>query len=1243
LEMRTRAPAAPSATPRRLAEDRRQFFRRLFDPTGHLAGAAPALAGSVARPQEQETTGTPASLFGVAAAAMGASSRAVKIGSWVGLFLEVAAGAAAWHFGSHGAVVFLVANALAALHIPFYYLLNQRGPPGSVRTWQYVVPFVLFNVYALAAILIAHAFAPAALIMFAVAAVGQTWYDIRQIPSLTNARAVAILEQRQRDAEFVRERLQELIIPGVLETLIGNRAQPLDNEHLQRYLDRFIETSLRRDEIGHISKLLNQDFITGVRDAVERKLSGQYNDLSQIMDAVTGELRRSGINVGELIERDSRADAVALAPILTCLKYQMVPDNVPVYRGTARNWAGRPGTMNPFGSDWGVAKESRAYSGPITIRSTFRELRQAGTVICDRFSITSEAVTLIHRKDAVVSYEEVPRPGSEMLSETQKAERGNYDATGFASETGEVILKRRIATPSNKVSPPSDQSIGGVTPSSTNGMDEAAFLKWTNPVFQYRHGRAVAPRALFDRNGTEMGSQRLSEAICHFRPEDFELELFEKTRKGDCIYLARTISDDPSKRNLFVVFVDPSGELQYVGWPIQLGPDGGQINFTVTRDSAVMNMFRQALERRASIVEEKPIQHGLRMMKGLLDPAETAEFQRRAYRNPVLRHLLTRLRQEAPGQARLTGLFHIGYPESGGSYQPWTEGIFKADDSQSSEVYAHEITHFIHYRLLHPDAAVRALIDRRINRTNHSLLFHFLETHPIYNAHILKDMDRRDAQAEADPSTYQTEALAFLMGTLAQGKVMHDKSRYRIAYGDFRLLFDLGLLPAEYFGRAASVQAADDIPLPPNFFDRLARGETPTPAIESMTELKRYRSTSDMGSLIPQLLEQGWVSPDMVKQFVTDNLSFFRGVESHHDAGDLFELIAFYSLNPDSTEHLQQLRQHLVDTLNDENQCADAIRLFIGVVFDVSLAGKILAHTKGLAPDSLSKLAKYAESALSSLSSQPQSENGSFTNAFHQAVALGYAISNLYRVIGNDAKADAALKEALELESMEIFALAGATANRDQTPSQKLMGEGTEEKLAPQDIQPPAPASGGFEIALARGESMTEAVRAGKAWLKFERWILPAFGVVLMSLSALGIASLPILGLDLSILTKDRAKQSLILGLYSLPGILSGFAFHLPPELAVAAILLSAVFGLAIEEFHTIHDRNQFHDSLLKRGGLHEIASNERDQEGKPILHDPAVLDSSMIPDGRDRATADEAKREVNQVRTALEAIHQSA
>jgi hypothetical protein len=346
------------------------------------------------------------------------------------------------------------------------------------------------------------------------------------------------------------------------------------------------------------------------------------------------------------------------------------------------------------------------------------------------------------------------------------------------------------------------------------------------------------------------------------------------------------------------------------------------------------------------------------------------------------------------------------------------------------------------------------------------------------------------------------------------------------------------------------------------------------------------------------------------------------------------------------------------------------------------LAGKILAHTKGLAPDSLSKLATYAESALSSLSLQPQSANGSFTNAFHQAVALGYAISNLYRVIGNDAKADAALKEALKLESTEINALAGAEALPGQTPNQMLLGSRVNEGSRPSDqsiggvtpSQPNSPASAGYEMALARGESMTEAVLKGISWLKAERWILPAIGVMLVSLSALGIVSLPILGLvpiayDIffhklpaaiaaarkpggsvfDIFSLHRLNQSLIFGLYGLPGLLSGYAFHLPPELAVAAILLSAIFGLVVEEFHTIHDRYQFRASLRNR--LSEIAHEMQSQVGRPVVHDSAVLSSSisgMIPQGKDsREALDGAMKEVDRIRTALEAakgyINQSA
>jgi SAM-dependent methyltransferase len=156
-------------------------------------------------PEDEGPSGTPASLLGVAAAASGASSRAVKIWSWMGLILEVAAGAAAWHFGTHGSVAFLAANAFAALHIPLYYKLSQRGPPGSIGPWQYAVPFLVFNAYAAAAVLTAHAFVPAALIMFTLASIGQIAFDAWQIPRLAgNAATQTIRQVRDRDSGLTR-------------------------------------------------------------------------------------------------------------------------------------------------------------------------------------------------------------------------------------------------------------------------------------------------------------------------------------------------------------------------------------------------------------------------------------------------------------------------------------------------------------------------------------------------------------------------------------------------------------------------------------------------------------------------------------------------------------------------------------------------------------------------------------------------------------------------------------------------------------------------------------------------------------------------------------------------------------------------------------------------------------------------------------------------------------------------------
>jgi len=120
-----------------------------------------------------------------------------------------------------------------ALHIPFYYLLQPARAAGDPCGLGSMVVTLRSssNVYALAPSSSLHAFAPAALIMFASAGRRPKWYDIRQIPSLTNAPGRRrYWKQRQRDAEFVRERLQELIILAFWKRLLENRAQPLDNE-----------------------------------------------------------------------------------------------------------------------------------------------------------------------------------------------------------------------------------------------------------------------------------------------------------------------------------------------------------------------------------------------------------------------------------------------------------------------------------------------------------------------------------------------------------------------------------------------------------------------------------------------------------------------------------------------------------------------------------------------------------------------------------------------------------------------------------------------------------------------------------------------------------------------------------------------------------------------------------------------------------------------------------------------------
>jgi len=116
------------------------------------------------------TGNAPASLFGVIAASFGARPGWVRFWSYLGLGFEIAVGVLAWQHGSNAVIAFVIANVAAALHLPFYQTLSQRGPPGSVRSWQKAVPFLLFNAYALAAVLTAHAFAPVALVLFAVTA-----------------------------------------------------------------------------------------------------------------------------------------------------------------------------------------------------------------------------------------------------------------------------------------------------------------------------------------------------------------------------------------------------------------------------------------------------------------------------------------------------------------------------------------------------------------------------------------------------------------------------------------------------------------------------------------------------------------------------------------------------------------------------------------------------------------------------------------------------------------------------------------------------------------------------------------------------------------------------------------------------------------------------------------------------------------------------------------------------------------
>lgn len=181
--------------------------------------------------------GTPASLLGVIAATRdpesrlgkvvrwfggGSFSRGVVVASLLGLGLELALAYFGWSYGADGwlgaATAFGLANGLAWAHQPFYRQLQQRGPPSHTRGW---VPFALFNAYAAAAVLTAHAFAPAGLLIALVTATAQLWYDVKQIPDLVNGRREietpetnAPAPKQTERTERIRERMSRPIKKG---------------------------------------------------------------------------------------------------------------------------------------------------------------------------------------------------------------------------------------------------------------------------------------------------------------------------------------------------------------------------------------------------------------------------------------------------------------------------------------------------------------------------------------------------------------------------------------------------------------------------------------------------------------------------------------------------------------------------------------------------------------------------------------------------------------------------------------------------------------------------------------------------------------------------------------------------------------------------------------------------------------------------------------------------------------------
>ncbi len=274
----------------------------------------------------------------------------------------------------------------------------------------------------------------------------------------------------------------------------------------------------------------DKNSIDRIRSKVKDRLEGMYERVEKIESVINEVLRDEGLNLEEMFGKlltfyvdnpkglPTSMIVKELSLISDLMLLQVYPDDVPVYRGIDRKYAGMSG-KDDYVSDWGVGEDgigvaanyaniSMEMGGDnlVIIQTSFGELRQKGIIIPEYKAATGNAISFIHAKGddgdyLDLEYEEYGKLASESSDEVEKeAEVINALGTELLSRDFKVRYKAKVpgrvygmATQSDRIEKEINKLIAEAKYVDTNIIDgdvisnavDGIFLRFDNEFMEY--------------------------------------------------------------------------------------------------------------------------------------------------------------------------------------------------------------------------------------------------------------------------------------------------------------------------------------------------------------------------------------------------------------------------------------------------------------------------------------------------------------------------------------------------------------------------------------------------------------------------------------------------------------------------------------------------------------------------------------------------------------------------------------